>query len=203
MAMEIDNHRETFFPCNSSGPSPQACPPHGLLGKVVARSPVLGCPHSPQSMVSSSSGSLVGPVIRLSGGANLCASPCRGIRHRCFQPGLGRTQGPPVSSSPPAPSPVFLSHHPSRSGGSLPGASTVSSLNPWTTCSSEYRQHDSGLPYHSQGTAGALSSPSPSLGCMVSPSSASVCNYVLPQTSNLHSAAPDPTACAVDALSIP
>ena len=54
-----------------------------------------------------------------------------------------------------------------------------------------------------RGGAGALSSPSPSLGCMVSPSMASVCNYVQPQTSNLGCPVPDPTAGAVDALSIP
>ena len=140
--------RESLAPPISSIPSP------GLLGKVVTRSPVFGCPRSPQSMVSSSSSSLVGPVILLAGGANLCASPSRGTLHRCFQPGLGRTQGPPVSSRPLASSPVFRSHLPAQSRGSLPGASTVSSLSPGTTCSSEYGQHDSDLPYYSQGGSG-------------------------------------------------
>ena len=136
----------------------------------VARLPVFGCPRSPQSMVSPSSGSLVEPVIGLSPGANLRASPSRGTLHRCIQPALGHTHGPPVSSRPLAPSPVLLSHQPARTGSSLPGTSTVSSLNPRTTCSSEYRQHDSGRPYNRQGEEGGggggaaiLSSPSPSL----------------------------------------
>ena len=88
--------------------------------------------------------------LTLSGGANLRASPSRGTPHRCIQPGLGRTQGPPVSSRSLAPSPALLSHQPARTGGSLPSAATVSSLSPRTTCSSEYGQHDSGLPYSRQ-----------------------------------------------------
>ena len=64
------------------------------------------------------------------------------------------TQGPPVSSRPLAPSSVRLSHQPARTGSSLPGALTVSSPSPRTTCSSEYGQHDSGLPYNRQTGSG-------------------------------------------------
>ena len=171
------------------------------MAKVVARSPVLGCPHSSQSMVSLSSGSLVGPVIGPSGDANLCASPSRGTLHRCFQPGLGRTRVPPVSARPLALSLVFLSHHPARSGGSLPGASTAQGRHALlNTDNTTVACHITG---GGEEGVGALSSPSPSLGCMVSPSRASVCNHVQPQTSNLRSSVPVPTAWAVDSLSIP
>ena len=153
----------------------------------------------------------------LSGCANLCTSPSRGTLHRCIQPGLGRTQGPPVSSRPLASSSLRLSRHPARSGGSLPGASAVFLALQQFLSSAQGRHAllntdnttvachitGGGLGGEGGGGAGALSSPSPSLECMVSPSSASVCSYVQPQTSNLRSSVPVPTAWAVDTLSIP
>ena len=92
----------------------------------------------------------------VSGGANLSASLLRGALHGCIQPGLGCTHGPPVNSRPLAPSSVLLSHQPAQTGSSLPGASTVSSLSPRTTCSSEYGQHDSGLQYKQAGREGGV-----------------------------------------------
>ena len=116
----------------------------GLSGEVVAVSPVLECPCSPRFLVSSSDNSLVGPILGLSGGAHLSASPSGGTLHGCIQQGFGCSHGHPVSSGHLVPSSVLPSHQPAQAGGWFPGASTVSSLSPGMSCS-EHGQHDSGL----------------------------------------------------------
>ena len=153
-------------------------------------------------MVSLSSVSLVGPVIGPSGDANLRASPSRGTLHQCFQPGLGRTQGP--LSAPGTWSQVqssFLIIQLNLEAVFLALQQPRDDMLFWIRTTWQW-------PAISQagggGGMGALSSPTnPSLGCMVLPSRASVCNHVQPQTSNLRSVVLVPTAGAVDALSIP
>ena len=108
-----------------------------------------------------------------------CQSPCLPLKRNSSQMHPTRDgvhTGAPCQqeASGPTPSSVLLSLQPAGTEGSLPGASTVSSLSPRTACSSEHTK----VACHITGRRGlgVLGSPSPSLGCMVSPSRGSVCN---------------------------